>query len=82
MAEWLDPNGIQFEIRSVRAGSATPEGILPVSFCMGWTRYAPLGAHINATSLEPIQQTQQWFKIDGDQLMPHDGYYDLRLTDE
>jgi hypothetical protein len=49
---------------------------------MGWTRYAPLGAHINATSLEPIQQTQQWFKIDGDQLMPHDGYYDLRLTDE
>jgi Flp pilus assembly protein TadD len=43
---------------------------------------APLGAHINATSLEPIQQTQQWFKIDGDQLAPRDGYYDLRLTDE
>jgi hypothetical protein len=43
---------------------------------------APLGAHINATSLEPIQQTQQWFKIDGDQLVPRDGYYDLRLTDE
>jgi len=43
---------------------------------------APLGAHIDATSLEPIQQTQQWFKIDGDQLVPRDGYYDLRLTDE
>jgi len=43
---------------------------------------APLGAHIDATSLEPIQQTQQWFKIDGDQLQPRDGYYDLRLTDE
>jgi Flp pilus assembly protein TadD len=43
---------------------------------------APLGAHINATSLEPIQQTQQWFKIEGDQLAPRDGYYDLRLTDE
>jgi Tfp pilus assembly protein PilF len=43
---------------------------------------APLGAHLNATSLEPIQQTQQWFKIDGDQLAARDGYYDLRLTDE
>jgi hypothetical protein len=43
---------------------------------------APLGAHINANSLEKINQTQQWFKIDGDQLVPRDGYYDLRLTDE
>jgi Tfp pilus assembly protein PilF len=43
---------------------------------------APLGAHITAESLEPIQQTQQWFKIDGDQLVPRDGYYDLRLTNE
>ena len=43
---------------------------------------APLGAHLSATSLEPIQQTEQWFKIDGDQLKPRDGYYDLRLTDE
>ena len=43
---------------------------------------APLGAHLSGTQLEPIQQTQQWFKIDGDQLVPRDGYYDLRLTDE
>jgi len=43
---------------------------------------APLGAHLSATSLEPIEQTQQWFKIDGGQLVPRDGYYDLRLTDE
>jgi len=43
---------------------------------------APLGAHLSATALEPIQQTQQWFKIAGDQLVPRDGYYDLRLTDE
>jgi Tfp pilus assembly protein PilF len=43
---------------------------------------APLGAHLDATSLEPIQQTGQWFKIDGNQLAPRDGYYDLRLTDE
>jgi cytochrome c-type biogenesis protein CcmH/NrfG len=43
---------------------------------------APLGAHVNATTLEAIQQTQQWFKIAGDELVPRDGYYDLRLTDE
>ena len=43
---------------------------------------APLGEDINATALEPIQQTQRWFKIDGDQIVPRDAYYDLRLTDE
>jgi hypothetical protein len=43
---------------------------------------AALGAHRDAQSLEPIQQTQQWFKIGGDQLVPRDGYYDLRLTGE
>jgi len=43
---------------------------------------APLGAHISSDALEPIQQTEQWFKIDGDQLAPRDGYYDLRLTNE
>ena len=43
---------------------------------------APLGAHIDTTVLEKINQTQQWFKIEGRQLTPRDGYYDLRLTDE
>lgn len=43
---------------------------------------APLGAHRSDGSLEEIQQTEQWFKISGDELSPHDGYYDLRLTDE
>ena len=43
---------------------------------------APLGAHVNATTLESLQQTRQWFKVAGDQLAPRDGYYDLRLTDE
>jgi Flp pilus assembly protein TadD len=43
---------------------------------------APLGAHISSEALEPIQQTEQWFKIDGNQLAPRDGYYDLRLTNE
>ncbi len=43
---------------------------------------APLGAHISSEVLEPIQQTEQWFKIDGCQLAARDGYYDLRLTNE
>ena len=43
---------------------------------------APLGAHIDGEALEKIHQTQQWFKIDGRQLAPRDGYYDLRLTNE
>jgi tetratricopeptide (TPR) repeat protein len=43
---------------------------------------APLGSHLDGRSLEPIQQTEQWFKIAGDELAPRDGYYDLRLTDE
>jgi hypothetical protein len=32
--------------------------------------------------LEKINQTQQWFRIEGRQLTPRDSYYDLRLTDE
>ena len=43
---------------------------------------APLGAHIDGKSLEKLNQTEQWFKIEGRQLAPRDGYYDLRLTDE
>jgi hypothetical protein len=43
---------------------------------------APIGAHGDAGTLEPIEQTQQWFKISGDQLAARDGVYDLRLTNE
>ena len=43
---------------------------------------APIGAHHDSATLEPIGQTQQWFKIAGDQLASRDGYYDLRLTNE
>jgi hypothetical protein len=43
---------------------------------------AALGAHFSDGSLEKLIQTAQWFKIDGHQLAPRDGYYDLRLTNE
>jgi tetratricopeptide (TPR) repeat protein len=41
-----------------------------------------LGLHINAQQVAGIYQTQEWFKIPGDYLKPHDGYYDLRVTAE
>ncbi len=41
-----------------------------------------LGLHINAQKVSSIGQTQEWFKIPGESLKPHDGYYDLRVTAE
>ena len=29
-----------------------------------------------------IAATEEWYKIGRDQLVPHDGYYDLRITAE
>ncbi len=43
---------------------------------------APIGAHRDANVLEDISQTEQWFKISGDELVPRDSYYDVRLTNE
>jgi tetratricopeptide (TPR) repeat protein len=43
---------------------------------------SPLGLRINAQGTAGIGQTQDWVKIRGDQLVPHDGYYDLRITAE
>jgi Flp pilus assembly protein TadD len=41
-----------------------------------------LGLHINAQNVAGIGQTQEWFKVPGENLKPHDGYYDLRITAE
>ena len=41
-----------------------------------------LGLHINAQEVAGIYQTQEWFKIPGEDLNPRDGYYDLRVTAE
>ena len=43
---------------------------------------SPLGLRINAQGTAGIGQTQDWVKIRGDQLIAHDGYYDLRITAE
>ena len=41
-----------------------------------------LGLRINNTGTAKIAATEEWYKISGDELAPHDGYYDLRFTAE
>lgn len=43
---------------------------------------SPLGLKINAQETAGVAQTEDWIKIRGDQLQPHDGYYDLRICAE
>ncbi|MBV9760907.1 MAG: VCBS repeat-containing protein [Acidobacteriaceae bacterium] len=40
-----------------------------------------LGLNVNAQG-KGIYGTREWFNIRGDQLAPHDGFYDLRITAE
>ncbi len=54
-----------------------------MSFVKDGAPWSPaLGLHINAQVVAGIYQTQEWFKIPGESLKPHDGYYDLRITAE
>jgi hypothetical protein len=41
-----------------------------------------IGLRINNIGTASIAATEEWYKIGGDQLVPHDGYYDLRITGE
>jgi Tfp pilus assembly protein PilF len=41
-----------------------------------------LGLRINDQVTAGIYQTEEWFRIRGDQLAPRDGFYDLRVTAE
>jgi tetratricopeptide (TPR) repeat protein len=41
-----------------------------------------LGLRINSLGTASIAATEEWYKIGHDQLVPHDGYYDLRFTGE
>lgn len=41
-----------------------------------------LGLRINGLGPARIEATQEWYKIGGDQLVPRDGFYDLRITGE
>jgi tetratricopeptide (TPR) repeat protein len=41
-----------------------------------------IGLRINTLGSADIVATEEWYKIRGDQLVAHDGYYDLRITAE
>jgi tetratricopeptide (TPR) repeat protein len=41
-----------------------------------------LGLRINNTGTARIAATEEWYKVGADQLVPHDGFYDLRITAE
>jgi Tfp pilus assembly protein PilF len=41
-----------------------------------------IGLRINTLGTARVEATEEWYKIDGDQLVPRDGFYDLRITAE
>jgi tetratricopeptide (TPR) repeat protein len=41
-----------------------------------------IGLRINSLGTARIAATEEWYKIPHDELAPHDGYYDLRITGE
>ncbi len=41
-----------------------------------------IGLRINNPGAADIAATEEWYKIGGDQLVPSDGFYDLRITGE
>jgi tetratricopeptide (TPR) repeat protein len=43
---------------------------------------SPLGLRINAQDTAGTTQTEDWVKVQGDQLRPRDGFYDIRITAE
>ena len=43
---------------------------------------SPLGLRINAQDTAGVTQTEDWIKLRGDQLVPREGMYDVRITAE
>ena len=41
-----------------------------------------IGLRINTLGTARVEATEEWYKISRDQLVPRDGYYDLRITGE
>jgi Tfp pilus assembly protein PilF len=41
-----------------------------------------IGLRINTLGTVRVEATEEWYKISRDQLVPRDGYYDLRITAE
>lgn len=41
-----------------------------------------IGLRINSLGTPRVEATEEWYKISSDELQPHDGFYDLRITGE
>jgi hypothetical protein len=90
------PNGILQSEFNAAAGAVIPasqrlKGSCPWLFAwngreMGFVTdliwRSPLGLRINAQVTADASTTEDWVKVRGDQLAPHDGAYDLRVTAE
>jgi tetratricopeptide (TPR) repeat protein len=50
-----------------------------ITFVTDFLWSSPLGMYINGQTQTGFAQTQDWCKIRGDQLVPHHGYYDVRV---
>jgi hypothetical protein len=53
-----------------------------IAFVTDFLWRSPLGLRINAQDTAGVTQTEDWVRIRGDQLKPHDGAYDVRITAE
>ncbi|MDX1429918.1 MAG: CRTAC1 family protein, partial [Rhodothermales bacterium] len=96
VARIIWPNGTsqaQFDLASDQALIATQslKGSCPWVFTFDGTgmRFvtdflwrSPLGLRINAVETAGIATTEDWVKIDGRELVPRDGIYDVRITAE
>ncbi len=91
------PNGsvrAEFELKADQEVVAEQrlKGSCPFLFAYNGTRMefvkdtAPwgsaIGLRINTLGTARVEATEEWFKINRDQLVPRDGYYDLRITAE
>jgi Flp pilus assembly protein TadD len=52
---------------------------MEVAFVTDFLWSSPLGMYINGQNQGSFAQTQDWVKVGGDQLVPRDGYYDVRV---
>jgi len=89
VARILWPNGllqVEFELKPDQSVLAAQrlKGSCPSLFAWDGSQMsfvkdtAPLATGLG----EEIPRTEEWYKLPGDRIQPHDGYYDLRVTDE
>jgi hypothetical protein len=90
------PNGVpqaEFNVRvdEVIAAEQRLKGSCPWVFAFDGQRMAfvtdflwrsPLGLRINAQDTAGLGQTEDWVRLRSDQLAPHNGTYDVRITAE